>query len=68
MNCVQRRIFRVFVARGGDPNDLRQYAELMRLVPAPVLTLTGRSGQVLGRTLPGDERANPARWRPRDGP
>jgi hypothetical protein len=55
MNCVQRRIFHVFVTSGEDPNNPAQYAALLRLVQALVLTLPNKAGRVVDFMPRGDE-------------
>jgi hypothetical protein len=56
MNCVQRRILPAFVKSGGDPNNLAQYAALLRFMQALVPTLPNKVGRVVDLMLRGDEK------------
>lgn len=61
MNCVQRRIFRVFIASGGNPNEPRQVALVWHFVRAVAFALPEQLTRVLDLMLRGDRETTYAR-------
>jgi len=61
MNCVQRRIFRAFIASGGNPNDPRHAALLWQFARAVAFALPEQVARVLDLMLRGDRETTYAR-------